>query len=63
MSGYVSVFSLSDESRGVTIENLKYETDNITMYSHLTKGLSNEFIGKSSRISVSDGMLLIVYTI
>ena len=63
MSGYISVFSLSDESKGVTIENLKYETDNITMYSHLTKGLSNEFIGKSSRISVSDGILLIVYTV
>lgn len=63
MSGYISVFSLADESNGVTIENLKYETDDITMYSHLTKGLSNEFIGKSSRISVSDGILLIVYTI
>ena len=61
--GYVSVFSLTDESKGVTIENLKYETDNITMYSHLTKGLSNEFIGKQSRISVSDGILLIVYTL
>ena len=61
--GYVSVFSLSDESKGVTIENLRYETDNITMYSHLTKGLSNEFIGKRSRISVSDGILLIVYTL
>lgn len=61
--GYASVFSLTDESKGVTIENLKYETDNITMYSHLTKGLSNEFIGKKSRISVSDGILLIVYTL
>lgn len=63
MSGYVSVFSLSDESKGVTIEGLKYETDNITMYGHLTRGLSNEFIGKESHISVADGILLIVYTI
>ncbi len=62
MSGYVSVFSLSDESRGVTIENLKYETDKMTMFSHLTKGLSNEFIGKKARISVDDGTLMITYT-
>lgn len=63
MSGYVSVFSLSDESRGVTIENLKYETDGITMYGHLTRGLSNEFTGKKSRISVAEGTLLVTYTI
>ncbi len=62
MSGYISVFSLSDESRGVTIENLKYEVDGISMYSDRTKGLSNEFIGKKARISVADGTLLVVYT-
>ena len=61
--GYVSVFSLCDESKGVTIEGLKYETNGITMYSHLTRGLSNEFLGKRSRISVSDGILLIAYTV
>lgn len=63
LAGYISVFSLSDESKGVTIENLKYTTDNITMLSHRTKGLSNEFIGKKARISVSDGVLLVVYTV
>ena len=62
LSGYASVFSLSDESRGVTIRDLKYETDNITMYNHLTRGLSNEFIGKKGRISVKDGILLVTYT-
>ena len=62
LSGYASVFSLSDESHGVTIRNLKYETDNITMYNYLTRGLSNEFIGKKGRISVTDGILLVTYT-
>ena len=62
LSGYISVFSLSDESKGVTIESLKYETDNITMYNCLTRGLSNEFIGKRARISVRDGILLVTYT-
>ncbi len=60
--GYVSVFSLSDESKGVTIKNLKYTTDNITMFSNLTRGLSNEFIGKEACVSVKEGILLIVYT-
>lgn len=59
--GYISVFSLCDESKGVTIKNLKYTTDNISMYSNLTRGLSNEFIGQRASISVKDGILLVVY--
>jgi thiamine pyrophosphokinase len=57
--GYISVFSLSDESRGVTIENLKYETRDITFKNHIAMGLSNEFIGKKSYVQVKDGALLI----
>ena len=62
MKGYVSVFSLSDESRGITISNLKYEVNDFTMYNKLTRGLSNEFIGKEAEISVEKGALLVVYT-
>ena len=61
LKGYVSVFSLSDESRGVTIENLKYTLDNAKLYSHMPIGVSNEFIGKESSIAVEDGSLLVVY--
>lgn len=59
--GYVSVFSLTEESRGVTIENLKYPLQNYTMKYNLTRGLSNEFLGLESRISVKKGTLLVVY--
>ena len=59
--GYVSVFSLTDESRGVTIENLKYTLDKATLYSYMPIGVSNEFIGKESSITVGDGRLLVVY--
>lgn len=59
--GYISVFSLTEKSEGVTIENLKYPTENLTMYYNLTRGLSNEFLGKESRISVRSGSLLVVY--
>ena len=61
LKGYVSVFSLSDESRGVTIKNLKYTLDNATLYSYVPIGVSNEFLGKESCITVEEGSLLVVY--
>ena len=57
--GYISVFSLSDESKGVTIKKLKYETEDITLKNHVVMGLSNEFTGKPSSIQVKQGSLLI----
>ena len=61
LKGYVSVFSLSDESRGVTIRNLKYTLDGAVLYSYMPIGVSNEFLGKESSITVKDGSLLVVY--
>ena len=57
--GYISVFSLSDESREVTIKNLKYETEDITLKNSVVLGLSNEFTGKASSVTVKNGSLLI----
>ena len=59
--GYVSVFSLTDESRGVTIRNLKYTLDGATLYSYMPVGVSNEFLGRESSIAVEEGSLLVVY--
>lgn len=61
--GYISVFSLCDESRGVTIENLRYKVKNYTLRSDYPIAVSNEFIGKESKISVSDGVLLVIYNL
>ncbi len=61
LEGYISVFSLSSESRGVTIKNLKYTVDDVTFYSYKPIGVSNEFLGKESTITVEDGALLVVY--
>lgn len=61
--GYVSVFSLCDESRGVNINNLKYEVSDFTLKASMPIGISNEFIGKESSVSVKDGILLVVYDI
>lgn len=62
-TGYVSVFSLCDESHGVNIKNLKYEVNDFTLKANLPIGISNEFIGKESTVSVKDGTLLVIYDI
>ena len=61
LKGYISVFSLSDESRGVTLKNLKYTLENDVLHSFNPVGVSNEFIGENAEISVKDGALLVVY--
>lgn len=61
LEGYISVFSLSSESRGVTIKNLKYTVEDFTLCSYKPIGVSNEFLGKESTITVEDGALLVVY--
>lgn len=61
--GYVSVFSLSDISEGVSLKNLKYELENYTLKSNFPLGVSNEFIGRTAEISVKNGTVLIYYTV
>ena len=61
-SGYISVFSLTEKSDGVTISGLKFELKNAVLYNHFPIGVSNEFIGKESFISVKSGTLILVYS-
>lgn len=59
--GYLSVFSLTDISRLVTLKNLKYEITNRTLYSRNALAVSNEFISEKAMVSVGDGVLLVYW--
>jgi len=61
--GTISVFSHSNSSVGVTERGLKYTLSGATMVNTNPTGVSNEFIGEPSAISVEDGTLNIIYPI
>ncbi|MDR1736398.1 MAG: thiamine diphosphokinase [Oscillospiraceae bacterium] len=61
LRGYVSVFSHSEKSTGVFLKGLKYKLEDAVITNTFPLGISNEFIGSESVISVVKGTLLIVY--
>ena len=61
LSGYLSVFAHSDRASGVDLEGLKYELRNAELTNEFPLGVSNEFVGKGSRIRVREGTLLVVF--
>lgn len=60
MEGYLSVFSLGKEARGVTMSGLKYPLNGYTMTNDYPIGISNEFIGEEAHITVEDGQLVLL---
>ncbi len=58
-SGYVSVFSHSGQAEGVYLRGLKYELEDALLRNTYPLGISNEFTGKESSISVRRGTLLV----
>ena len=59
--GYLSVFSFSDRTNGVCLKGLKYELVNAALTNTFPVGVSNEFIGAVSTVSVNDGTLMVVF--
>ncbi len=60
LEGYMSLFSLGKEAKGVTIRGMKYELDNATITNDFPVGISNEFIGKEATVKVEDGQLVMI---
>ena len=57
--GRISVFSFGDKAKGVDEKGLLYTLDNYELSNRVALGVSNEFIGEKSKISVKEGTLLI----
>ena len=61
MQGDFSCFSLGASVRSVTIENLYYKADQVTLNPDFPLGVSNHFIGKEARVTVRGGTLLAMW--
>lgn len=61
LSGMISVFCQGDTATGVRLEGLKYPLTDATLTCDFALGVSNEFTGVPSRISVGKGCLLVVW--
>ena len=59
--GYVSVFAHGETASGVYETGLKYALDNATLTNITPLGVSNEFTGQRSEVSVKQGTLIILY--
>lgn len=60
-SGTVSVFSLSEDARGVTLSGLKYSLEDATLTNDFPLGVSNEAQGETVTVSVRDGALYLLW--
>ena len=60
--GNISVFAVGTEARGITLEGLKYPLDNATLTCDFPLGVSNSFTGLPSKVTVGQGMALIIWS-
>ncbi len=58
LMGTLSLFALSGEAKGVTIEGMKYKLKDAVITNDFPVGISNEFIGEEAVVSVEEGALV-----
>lgn len=59
--GILSVFCMGEPAKGVDISGLQYTLENGTLTAGLPLGVSNHFVGKTAKIRVENGSLLLLY--
>jgi len=59
--GTISVFCSGDKAEGVCLEGLKYPLVNADLSDDVPLGISNEFTGRESKITVGKGTLVILW--
>lgn len=57
--GYISVFAHSDICENVCIRGLKYNLEKSVLKNDFALGISNEFVGTESSVSVEQGTMII----
>ncbi len=63
MNGYYfSLFSYSDECKGVTASGFKYPLKNAVLKNSFPLGVSNQLTGNAGVISLEKGVLLVMYS-
>ena len=56
----LSLIPVSPEVIGVETEGLYYPLKGETLFMGLARGISNEFLGKTAKVAVKEGLLLAV---
>ncbi len=59
--GYISVFAADTSVSGVSEKGLKYALENAELTNSFPLGVSNEFTGQKSEVSVKHGTLYIIF--
>ena len=59
-AGYISLFCMGSDARGVTLENLKYPLTDASLTAGFPLGVSNQFTGKPATVAVREGSLLVI---
>ena len=59
--GYLSVFAMDGEAKGVTLRGVKYRLEDATLTPNRPLGVSNEFAREAAHISVAQGSLAVIW--
>ena len=57
----MSVFTMDAKAEGVTLRDVSFPVEQVTLTNSFPIGVSNEFIGKPATIAVENGTLLVMW--